>query len=252
MRGIDISHYQKDLDLSALRADGSQFVILKLSEGRGIPDESFDRFYEQAQALGIQVGAYVYSHATNASVAQEEAVYALSLLKGRILPLGIFMDVEEPEQMRTPRDQLMQTVTAFCRTVERSGYSSGIYGSEFNLWTRISVDDVADSLIWVAHYGREPDIPCDLWQSGDNGVLPGYGAPVDTDVVRSDRFRELVTAANRPDGQCAEPQKADPVVRMLQCCMAQDGYWQSDRIDGQKSQEFREKIKEYAADVAAC
>ena len=52
-----------------------------------------------------------------------------------------------------------------------------------------------------------------------------------------------------------EPQpaaKADPVVRMLQACMAQDGYWPEDRIDGIKTGEFRSKIKEYAADVAAC
>ncbi len=46
--------------------------------------------------------------------------------------------------------------------------------------------------------------------------------------------------------------KADPVVRMLQACMAQDGYWPEDRIDGKKTAEFRAKFKEYAADVAAC
>ncbi len=46
--------------------------------------------------------------------------------------------------------------------------------------------------------------------------------------------------------------RADPVVRMLQACMAQDGYWPEDRIDGIKTAEFRAKFKEYAADVAAC
>ena len=46
--------------------------------------------------------------------------------------------------------------------------------------------------------------------------------------------------------------RADPVVRMLQACMAQDGYWPEDRIDGLRSAEFRDRIKEYAADVAAC
>lgn len=249
MKGIDISHYQEGLDLSALRADGSQFAILKLSEGRGIPDESFDRFYEQARALGIPVGAYVYSHATNASVAQEEAVYALSLLKGRVLPLGIFMDVEEPDQMLIPREQLKQAVAAFCRTVERSGYISGIYGSEYNLWERLSVDDMADSLIWVAHYGQDPDIPCDLWQSTDKGTLPGYHGNVDVDEVRSERLRSIVAA--QPPPIQPEPDRADPVVRMLQCCMAQDGYWHAP-VDGIKTPEFRRAIVDYAADVASC
>lgn len=44
----------------------------------------------------------------------------------------------------------------------------------------------------------------------------------------------------------------DGTVASLQVCMAHDGYWPRDQITGVKTQEFREKIKEYAADVAAC
>ena len=55
-----------------------------------------------------------------------------------------------------------------------------------------------------------------------------------------------------PEPEPGEKTKADPVVRMLQACMAQDGYWPEDQIDGVKSPEFRDKIREYAADVAAC
>lgn len=47
------------------------------------------------------------------------------------------------------------------------------------------------------------------------------------------------------------PQRGDPIVRVLQTCMAYDGYWPAP-VDGIKSQEFREQIKKYAADVAAC
>lgn len=42
----------------------------------------------------------------------------------------------------------------------------------------------------------------------------------------------------------------DLVVKLLQLAMAHDGYWPLDRIDGVKTAAFRQKIIEYAADVA--
>lgn len=62
--------------------------------------------------------------------------------------------------------------------------------------------------------------------------------------------REFLQEMEHPQPQPIS--KADAVVRMLQACMAQDGYWPEDRIDGVKTAEFRVKFKEYAADVAAC
>lgn len=46
--------------------------------------------------------------------------------------------------------------------------------------------------------------------------------------------------------------KPDLAVRVLQTCMANDGYWPEGQIDGLKSPEFRAKIQEYAHDVANC
>ena len=33
---------------------------------------------------------------------------------------------------------------------------------------------------------------CDLWQSSETGLLPGYNKGVDTDVAMSERFERLV------------------------------------------------------------
>lgn len=56
-----------------------------------------------------------------------------------------------------------------------------------------------------------------------------------------------------PDPQPAPaPQpEPSPSVILLQLAMERDGYWHAP-VDGIKSQEFREQIKKYAADVAAC
>lgn len=260
MRGVDISNYQAGLDLVKAGSAGIEFAICKLSEGRTYKDRQFDTFYQQAQACGLPLGAYVYSHATTPDAAIAEANTALLLLGGRELALGLFMDVETNAQMELPAVQLKQTLMAFCRTVENAGYVSGLYGSEYNLWARVAPADFPDSLIWVAHYGKQPAFACDLWQRTDSGQFPGYGGPVDTDEVMSDRMRENINRKGAkpapqpaPDPQPSpSPERGDPIVRVLQTCMAYDGYWPADQIDGIKTPAYREAIVKYAADVAGC
>ena len=53
-------------------------------------------------------------------------------------------------------------------------------------------------------------------------------------------------------GTSPSPDRGDPIVRVLQTCMAYDGYWPADQIDGIKTPEYREAIVKYAADVSGC
>lgn len=243
MKGIDLSHYQEGLDLSSLKRGGYSFAILKLSEGRGIPDASFDKFYDMAQAHNIPVGAYVFSHATNASVAQAEAVYAIGLLKGRPLQLGVFMDIETTGQMQIPKEQLKHTVIAFKDTINRAGYDFGIYGSEYNAWSRLSTDDFADCSIWVAHYGKAPEIPCDLWQQTDKGAFPGYYGAVDVDEAVSDRFKALVSEPT-PEPHEEKVYPVNVSIGALQLVMKENGYWGD--ATGRYSAAFVEALHNFA------
>lgn len=255
MRGVDISNHQAGLDLAKAKSAGIEFAICKLSEGRTFRDRQFDTFYQQAQSCGLPLGAYVYSHATTPDAAIAEANAALLLLGGRELPLGIFMDVETNAQMEIPPVQLKQTVMAFCRTVENAGYVSGLYGSEYNLWARVAPADFPDSLIWVAHYGKQPAFACDLWQRSDSGSFPGYGGPVDTDEVLSERMRDVVkgegakpepTPAPAPQPEPAPAIKPTADVTLLQTAMALDEFWELDKIDGLNTPAWREAFGKYA------
>lgn len=71
-----------------------------------------------------------------------------------------------------------------------------------------------------------------------------------------DFFGQLAGGSD-PDPQPAPqpspiPERGDPIVRVLQTCMAYDGYWPADQIDGIKTPEYRAQIVKYAADVAGC
>lgn len=191
MKGVDISHYQKGLSISQIKDAGNDFAIIKLTEGNFLIDSAAFGFYHEAFTMGFPVGCYCYSHATTAEQARREAEFLLKTINGFPMPCGIFLDVEEPKQLGLDYQALMSVLSTWCETVKAAGYIPGVYGSEYNLWAKVSPEDLpADAFVWVAHYGKQPDIPCDLWQSSDSGKIGGV--TVDTDVSRSVRFETLV------------------------------------------------------------
>lgn len=187
-KGIDISNWQRDIDLRAIQTP--DFIICKISEGDNWTDPCFNEFYETAVA---PIGAYVYSHATTPDAAREEAKLALTLLDGRKLPLGVYIDVEEHEQISLPDSKLTAVIKAFCDSIKAAGYHAGAYGSTGNLWAKVKPAELGDDvLVWAAQWGSEPRIACDIWQYSDSERLTGYAGGLDGDKAMSERFLAMV------------------------------------------------------------
>lgn len=221
MRGVDISHYQKGLSIKQIKDAGNDFCIIKLTEGNFLIDSAAFGFYHEAFTLGFPVGCYCYSHATTAEQARREAEFLLKTINGFPMPCGIFLDVEEPKMLGLDYSALMSVLTTWCDTIRAANYVPGVYGSEYNLWAKVSPEDLPpDTLVWVAHYGKEPDVACDLWQSSDRGHVDGYSGNVDTDEVRSGYFEALVirgykTEPDKPPDVCPVGSPLDLVADFL-------------------------------------
>ena len=56
MKGVDISHYQKGLSIKQIKDAGSEFAIIKLTEGNFLIDSAAFGFYHEAFTLGFPVG----------------------------------------------------------------------------------------------------------------------------------------------------------------------------------------------------
>ncbi len=252
MKGVDISHYQKGLTIQQIRDAGSAFAIIKLTEGDFLVDKAAFGLYHEAYCIGFPVGCYCYSHAAAPEQARREADFLLKTINGFPMPCGIFLDVEEPKQLALDHQALLSVLTAWCDTIRAAGYVPGVYGSEHNLWAKISPDGLPeDTLVWVAHYGQEPKMMCDVWQSGDSGRVDGYGGRVDTDETRSKRFERLAETGFAGDAAVLTAEEAptrDPIVMQLQACLRYAGCW-PEEIDGLCSEMFRERLCQYARDV---
>ena len=248
MKGVDISHYQKGLTIRQVKDAGSEFAIIKLTEGDWREDAAAFDFYREAYEIGFPVGCYCYSHAATVEAAANEADYLIGKLNGFPMPCGVFLDMEDPKQLELSNKEILDIAETWCDVIRAAGYTPGIYGSEYTLWTKLAPQmPETDALIWIAHYGRVPELPCDLWQASDSGHIGGYEGAIDIDETRSARFEALVRQGFKdvshidgPEGPVMLPDAAVAVLQLLMHC---DGCWKT--IDGVKSPAFFKKLREY-------
>ena len=86
IHGIDVSKWQGKIDWDKVKAEGYEFVIIRMgyrgySEAGGLAlDEMFYQNIQGAQAAGLDVGVYFFSQAITENEAIDEANYVLNLI----------------------------------------------------------------------------------------------------------------------------------------------------------------------------
>lgn len=125
--GIDISRWQRGMDLAQAKAEGVEFVILRGANSCD-KDSCFDGFYQQAKALGLGVGCYQYSLAATEEQARAEAQYLIdNVLRGRQFEYPIYMDCEDADQKALGKDAMDAIIHVWCDAMEAAGYFAGVY-----------------------------------------------------------------------------------------------------------------------------
>ena len=131
--GIDVSKWQGNIDWSQASSAVS-FAIIRCgfrgSSGNIAVDPKFAQNIQGAKANGVRVGVYFYSIAMNEAQAVEEASLAIQQVSqygGVSLP--IYIDMEDSRQLSLSQAERDAIVMAFCRTVQNSGYSAGVYAN---------------------------------------------------------------------------------------------------------------------------
>lgn len=178
--GIDLSSYQKGINLSQAKNEGVQFVILRAGYtgyGNGVSkakDNNFETFYSQCKSLGIPVGAYWFSCANTYQKGVDEANWMYeNCLKGKQFEYPIYLDVEEDAGGRhylsgAGKAAITAGIKGFCETMESKGYYTGVYASSSWFSTLIDASIPNRFDCWVANWSNSnPGNPAHgLWQFG--------------------------------------------------------------------------------------
>ena len=188
IHGIDISHYQADIDwgqLSNAMIKGCpvRFIIMKSTEGVGKLDEAFYENYQSAGDYGFIRGAYHFW--STKSSARDQAYYFLDkvhLNEGDLPPV---LDVEHK-----PKDQSLEDfqrdVLTWLHIVEDKYHVKPIIYTYYKFkQSYLSAPVFDDYPYWIAHYyvdKIEYKGPCKFWQHTDAGRLPGIKGYVDFNI----------------------------------------------------------------------
>lgn len=183
--GIDVSKWQGNIDWGQASSAVS-FAIIRCgfrgSSGNIAVDPKFAKNIQGAKANGVRVGVYFYSIAMNEAQAVEEAslaVQQVSQYGGVSLP--IYIDMEDSRQLALSQAERDAIVMAFCRTVQNSGYSAGVYANKNWLTNYLTPSNYGGISIWVAQYNTQCTYKgrYDIWQYSSKGSIPGIAGNVD-------------------------------------------------------------------------
>lgn len=191
---MDVSRWQKRIDWDKVKASGKiDGVMLKtVSTNRKLSkrkdglyiDPTFERNYAECKRLGIPVGVYYYTYATDKQMADAELDLLKTALTGKTFELPISVDVED-NKLRKLGKQALTDLTAYAlATIEQWGFYALLYtGLNFGN-TRLYMGGAALRKydVWVAAYRDEKPTPAwsfGLWQYTSKGKIPGVSKGVD-------------------------------------------------------------------------
>jgi GH25 family lysozyme M1 (1,4-beta-N-acetylmuramidase) len=194
IEGIDISHWQGDIDWSQVAGANKAFAFMKASEDHDYTDPTYGLNRARAKAAGLHIGAY---HFAQPSAAAGDAIAeADHFLETANIAAGDLPPVLDLERSNGLSDAAMQTwVRSYLeRIYERTGVRGIIYTSP-NFWSTYvgGTDWFATNgyrILWLAHWTTgTPTVPASdwagfgwtFWQYTSSGTVAGIAGRVDLD-----------------------------------------------------------------------
>ena len=193
VRGIDISHYQEQIDWDALAnatlsGHKLSFVIMKATEGSTLADHYFEKHLQKAKDKGFVCGAYHFFIPNGKPEAQ--ASFFISRVKLRKGDLPPVLDVEKCGRLSV--SELQRDVRVWLDIVEKHyGVKPIIYANYSYTKKYFSTPEFASYPLWIAHYYKdelEYQGNWAMWQYTDRGAVEGIDEYVDCNVFNGTRM----------------------------------------------------------------
>ena len=200
-KGIDVSHWQGDIDWNAVKGSGVEFAIIKAggSDSGFYTDSKFRANYKAAKAADIDLGAYYFvgKYCKSYEDGVADAMRFIAIISGMQFEYPVYIDFETPDS--SDKEGNTEACIGFCKTMEDNGYFSGIYASEISgFHDRLNDSELQSYSHWVARYGNRPStIPekvFGIWQYSSKGSVAGIAGNVDMDISYVD-FPSIIKKA---------------------------------------------------------
>jgi GH25 family lysozyme M1 (1,4-beta-N-acetylmuramidase) len=267
--GIDVSHWQGDIDWARVARAGYRFTFAKATEGRTYTDPMYGINRSGATGAGLRFGAYHFSRPGGRTLAKvrldarKEAGHFIAAARPRAGNLLPVLDMESSGGLSTSK--LQTWTSAWLRKVTRRVGAKPIIYTGPSFWRTYMGDtsrfaDAGYKVLWIAHWtdAGGPSVPghnwggkgWTFWQWTDCGRVPGVDGCVDKDRYNGTRLR----AVRVPSADATAP--SVPKVALsghrFQRSVGFDVSWRSvDRSSGVSRYSVRYRRASLASDFGA-
>ncbi len=189
-KGIDVSKYQGNINWEKVK-NQIDFAILKAvsTNKKGLYiDPSFERNYNECKRLGIPVGAYYYTYATDTETAEAETNLFLKAIKGKTFEYPLVIDVEDNLIKSLSPEKLTDLIIHSAKKLERNNLYVCIYTYLSYAHTQLQMDRLTCYDLWIAHYAKKCKYtgPYGIWQYSSEGNIEGINGNVDLNISYKD------------------------------------------------------------------
>lgn len=176
VRGVDVSHYQGEIDWQTLAGQQILFAYIKATEGSSYTDEKFAENYAEAGKTGLRVGAYHFFSFDSPGAGQaEHFIDTVKTCQG-MLPPAVDVEFYGNKRENPPEpEQVERELGDYLERVERAyGKRPVIYATEetWELYIRGRFDEYP---LWIRNIWRQPGTDgWTFWQYTNRGRLEGF------------------------------------------------------------------------------
>ncbi|WP_199427166.1 GH25 family lysozyme [Thermaerobacillus caldiproteolyticus] len=178
IKGIDVSHWQGNIDWKKVAGEGVKFAFIKATEGTGLIDDTFFENVNGANAAGIKTGAYHFARFGSVEEAKAEAKHFLDIVSKVELTYPLALDLEV-DQKKVGKTTLTDAALAFLEEVEKAGYTVVLYSGKNFLENCLEECRLQKYPLWIARYNEELCRDADIWQYTSKGKVNGIQGNVD-------------------------------------------------------------------------
>lgn len=182
--GIDVSHYQGDIDWAQVKAAGVKFAFIKAAQGASNTDDYFNDNYVGAISNGIRAYPYFFYNPGDDPAAQADNF--LNAISGHG-PNMVAIDLEENKLnwQLAPADPAGTRFQIFLQKLAAANLQITLYVNPTFLskWFPQAAY-LAQFPKWVAKWSSNPPDSWSFWQYTAYGQVPGISGNVDLDYFR--------------------------------------------------------------------
>lgn len=179
--GIDVSHYQGQIDWNAVAHDGrALYAFCKATESTSLMDNTYQYNVREARRNGVPVGAYhFFSPKTSGA---EQLKFFMDNVDVSQLDVVPMLDIEV--RGKASLEEFHNQIRVWLKGFEKKYHFKPIIYASVNFYNKYLAGAFDDYMYMIAKYGEgcpspQGPIPFVMWQYTANGRINGIKGAVD-------------------------------------------------------------------------